>query len=1079
MKKPAKKKSAPRKAKAAARAKPAAKPKLKPLAPALGKLVDAATGTPFGPTKAEARSHRSDMLKLQSSLKPAERKELLRLAPRPADTRWPSEIIVGKRFRRDMGDLDALARSIEKRTRDGNPGLQQPIGLNPKGELIWGERRLLAWKRADVALAHPIPVRVMDISSIIVGEYVENDPKLRKNFSPSESVEIFEAMRPRERELVGAELAARPTEQRPAPGRKASGPKAGRAADRAAKFVGKDRKTIAKAKDVVDAARADPKYQPLVEQMDRTGKVDGPHRRLKIMRQTEAIRAAPPQWPVGDHRYETVVIDFPWPHEPEMDQEQIDAAGRSLRPYPAMSIKNGAHFMREQLGPRLAEKCTVYFWSTNYHLPWAEHLLGALGFTKPSTMGTWAKDQVGRGQVLRDQTEQCIVRHRGGALIAETMDTTLWQGAGWETRENSRKPQAFYDLVERKSPAPRYLSVFSRGGEGDKWDSYGDQAEVFAAPAAAGDEQEEWRALWAVEAGVTIEGPIFTILQEGRLIAGDTGRPNGWTLTSTGADRLAELDKRFNVPGVLPAEPIESRDRLLLRVLGAVEQDPGTKLEEDWLRPGGLLDSLVDGKRKRKLTPKGKDLLKDLQRHACLAWLEAVAAGRGAELAEPTRKILLAAKFVVGGRASKLSRAGERELESLRKDKAERDELAAMPDNVDELVVLYGQAIRDHQEAVLASDRAGVERLDRRIDLLQMKANGGTNFGMGTDESPAERLRVENRPPVGEVPMWAQPGIFRIVVDDMPVIVHYEHDDFFGGTFDFHAEDGARPFCSESGYQTEYGDFHLGDDVPDDGPRVALGVTVAQHAEVIVRQLLVTVSNKSGSGRVPRTAKHPLPMPATWYRMPASWDEVDFGPPVAGGELLGKRQRLSKRKKSPPPADPQPAGRAGGNAPSENENLPLYRTDPQVIDAITALGGHVISMTTDWSVGENGTSVATCECGFIARVERDGVASASDMERRTEAHWRERLAAHAPTVDRVNRASAPEGHKLFTFICAATDRHEATCACGTAFSAPSEGFLRMESDIVAHWESVRPVDEPQDAGPMPEFLRRDKPVEAA
>ena len=41
----------------------------------------------------------------------------------------------------------------------------------------------------------------------------------------------------------------------------------------AAKAVGWSGKTYAKAKTVVEAARDDPEFQPLVERMDRTGKV--------------------------------------------------------------------------------------------------------------------------------------------------------------------------------------------------------------------------------------------------------------------------------------------------------------------------------------------------------------------------------------------------------------------------------------------------------------------------------------------------------------------------------------------------------------------------------------------------------------------------------------------------------------------------------------------------------------------------------------------------------------------------------------------------------------------------------------
>src|SRR5689334_15291005 len=67
-------------------------------------------------------------------------------------TRKPSEIKVGKRFRTDKGDIAGLAASI-----DARGGLLQPICVDVKtGELIDGERRLIAWGKSRYA-GSPIP----------------------------------------------------------------------------------------------------------------------------------------------------------------------------------------------------------------------------------------------------------------------------------------------------------------------------------------------------------------------------------------------------------------------------------------------------------------------------------------------------------------------------------------------------------------------------------------------------------------------------------------------------------------------------------------------------------------------------------------------------------------------------------------------------------------------------------------------------------------------------------------------------------------------------------------------------------
>ncbi|MCZ7564719.1 MAG: ParB N-terminal domain-containing protein [Burkholderiales bacterium] len=215
-------------------------------------------------------------------------------APPPAaETRLVSQIKVGARFRKDMGDLEALKRSIETRGLAGQPGLLQPIAITPKNELIAGERRLEAWKRS-VFRDTPIPVHVVDVDAIVRGEWDENDPALRKNFTPSEMVAIKRALEPK----LKAEAAERKRAHGgTAPGKKAEkkGKGEGRAADLVATFAGKSRRSIEKAEKVVEAAERDKaRFGDLVDDMDKSGKVDAAFKKLQVRAARDAIKAAPP-----------------------------------------------------------------------------------------------------------------------------------------------------------------------------------------------------------------------------------------------------------------------------------------------------------------------------------------------------------------------------------------------------------------------------------------------------------------------------------------------------------------------------------------------------------------------------------------------------------------------------------------------------------------------------------------------------------------------------------------------------------------------------------------------------------------
>lgn len=90
-----------------------------------------------------------------------------------------SEIKMGNRHRKNLGDLSILAKSIE------NLGLLQPIGITKEKDLVFGERRIEAVK---ILGWEEIETKIIDIESLVDGEYAENE--VRKDFSISERVAI-------------------------------------------------------------------------------------------------------------------------------------------------------------------------------------------------------------------------------------------------------------------------------------------------------------------------------------------------------------------------------------------------------------------------------------------------------------------------------------------------------------------------------------------------------------------------------------------------------------------------------------------------------------------------------------------------------------------------------------------------------------------------------------------------------------------------------------------------------------------------------------------------------------------------
>jgi hypothetical protein len=316
------------------------------------------------------------------------------LRERLPNRRGIDSISIGQRHRKDLGDINGFAASI------ASIGLLQPVVITPEGILIAGERRLAACR----LLGWPdVPVHVVDIDAIARGELAENVH--RKDFTPSEMVAIAATVEDRERELARHRMG-----EGGKVGKLSTPSDAGKTRDKVAAPLGISGKTLQRAQAVVAAAKADPEsFGKLQEDMDRTGRVNGVYRRLKIAKQAEQIRAESPPLP-GRGPYRVIVIDVPWPYEiPDEDPSH-----RGARPYLTMTLEAICTF-GSQVQKILHPDCILWFWTTNHHMRQAFAVLDAWGFeqNEQKTILTWAKDKMGLGDWLRGQTEH------GGARQAD------------------------------------------------------------------------------------------------------------------------------------------------------------------------------------------------------------------------------------------------------------------------------------------------------------------------------------------------------------------------------------------------------------------------------------------------------------------------------------------------------------------------------------------------------------------------------------------------------------------------------------------------------------------------------------
>jgi N6-adenosine-specific RNA methylase IME4/ParB-like chromosome segregation protein Spo0J len=352
------------------------------------------------------------------------------------------EVKIGERHRRDLGDVGALARSIAE------VGLLHPIVINGDRTLIAGERRVAACRALGW---REIAATVVNLDETVRGEFAEN--AIRKDFTPSEIDAIRREVEPLERAAAKRRQGARTDLH---PGKLPGCP--GNARDKIAAFAGRSGRTVEKIARVVEAAVREPeRFGALVDEMDRTGKVDAPYRKLRQKedeRRVEALRPA-----AG--RYRTLVIDPPW------EYRQWPSGHR----HPGYATLGQGELAALPVASWAEDDCHLYLWTTNAHMPEACQLLARWGFLH-KTILTWVKPRIGLGAYFRGSTEHVLFGVRG-ALNTRAHDIPTHFEA--PVGAHSEKPEAFYEIVRRASylpageafgraPRPGFVDLFSTAG---------------------------------------------------------------------------------------------------------------------------------------------------------------------------------------------------------------------------------------------------------------------------------------------------------------------------------------------------------------------------------------------------------------------------------------------------------------------------------------------------------------------------------------------------------------------------------------------------------------------------------------
>jgi N6-adenosine-specific RNA methylase IME4 len=182
----------------------------------------------------------------------------------------------------------------------------------------------------------------------------------------------------------------------------------------------------------------------------------------------------------GDERFGSILVDPPWRFSNSTGK--VSPEHRRLHRYRTMSLEQIAAL---PVGDRALPRSHLYLWVPNALLAEGLHVMHAWGFTYKTNL-VWYKtrrdggpDGRGVGFYFRNVTELLLFGVKGGlrTLAPGRRQVNLLPVP---KREHSRKPETFYDLIERCSPGPR-LELFARHRRAG-WVQWGDELDR---PAAA------------------------------------------------------------------------------------------------------------------------------------------------------------------------------------------------------------------------------------------------------------------------------------------------------------------------------------------------------------------------------------------------------------------------------------------------------------------------------------------------------------------------------------------------------------------------------------------------------------------
>ena len=163
--------------------------------------------------------------------------------------------------------------------------------------------------------------------------------------------------------------------------------------------------------------------------------------------------------------YNVILADPPWQYDFSASENRSPE-----NHYPTMTTEE-----LYNLYIPIEDDSILFLWSPASQLQNALLLINAWGFVY-KTSAVWDKEIIGMGYYFRNRHEMILIGIKGDIKppLPENRPPSVYQ----ERRSKyTKKPDYYYDMIEKMYPNGKYLELFARQQYNEKWTAWGNQIE--------------------------------------------------------------------------------------------------------------------------------------------------------------------------------------------------------------------------------------------------------------------------------------------------------------------------------------------------------------------------------------------------------------------------------------------------------------------------------------------------------------------------------------------------------------------------------------------------------------------------